>query len=102
VLAGAADVIITQGLSMLREAGFNFIAQKAGELTGSIVDKLGSFIVRGAGALDAKVRPYVDMIKPYIDKAVSFVSQVKSSWFKLRDKLRQAGEVLAKAQAAVQ
>jgi uncharacterized protein YoxC len=101
VLSGAADVIITQGLKALREAGFNFVAEQAAKLAGIVVDKIGGYLVKGAAWADTKLQPIVAKVKPLIDRAMEFVQGVKDKWFKLRDKLRQAGELLAQAQAAV-
>ena len=44
----------------------------------------------------------LDKIRPIIAKAMDFVQGVKGKWFALRDKLKQAGQMLSQAQAAVQ
>lgn len=98
-IAGAADVVITMGLKLLRSEGFKFIANKAGELAGKAVDWVGSFLVKGAGALDAKIQPVIQpiiaMVKPWVEKALGMVTQVKDKWKMLRTKLGQAKSTLA-------
>jgi hypothetical protein len=101
-LAGAADIVLTMGLKMLRDKGFEFIGEQAGNLAGKAVDWLGGYLIKGAGALDAKLKPFADRVRPIISKALEFVQGVKSKWFVLRDKLKQAGEMIKNAQAAVQ
>ena len=101
LLSGAADVIITQGLKMLREMGFNFVGEQAAKLAGMVVDKIGGYLIKGAAWADNKLQPIVAKVKPLIDKAMEFVKGVKDKWFMLRDKLKQAGQMLAQAQAAV-
>jgi hypothetical protein len=97
LLRGAADFVITNGLKLLRSLGFQFVASKAAELAGKAVDALTPYLVRGAGALDAKLRPIVDRFKPYLDEAMKLVGGVRDEWFKLRDKLKEAGQRLAQA-----
>jgi hypothetical protein len=101
VLSGVCDVIITQGLKLLREAGFSFVAEQAAKLAGMVVDKIGGYLIKGAAWADNKLQPIVAKVKPLIDKAMEFVKGVKDKWFMLRDKLKQAGQMLAQAQAAV-
>jgi hypothetical protein len=96
MLRGAADVIITQGLKLLRSMGFQFVAGKAAELAGKAVDALTPFLLKGAAALDEKLKPIVEKMKPYLQEALKLVGGVRDEWFKLRDKLREAGKDLGK------
>jgi hypothetical protein len=102
VLSGAADVVITLGLKMLRDLGFKFVADKVAELAGKAVDAVGGYLVRGAAALDSKLQPILAKIRPFLNQALEVANGVKTKWFTLRDKLKQAGELLAKARGAVQ
>jgi hypothetical protein len=107
VLGGAVDFLLTQGLKLLREMGFKWVGDKAAELVGKIFEtkiakKIEAWVLKGAAKLDGYLQPVMDKIKPYLKEALKAAGVVQEKWFILRDKLRKAGEILAKGRAAVQ
>jgi len=99
MLRGAADVVLTQGLSLLRSMGFEMVGLKAAQLAQKALTDLSPFLIKGASALDSALQPVVRKMKPYFDAALKQVQGVRAEWFKLRDKLRKAGESLGKKAA---
>lgn len=104
-IAGAADVVITTGLGVLRDKGFQFIGNEAAKLAGRAVNWIGTYVVRGAAAIDRKLQPVLQPIlatlKPLVQRALGLVGTVQTKWSALRNKLHRARAVLANAQAAV-
>jgi ElaB/YqjD/DUF883 family membrane-anchored ribosome-binding protein len=89
ILRGAADFIITEGLKLLRQKGFEFVADKAAELAGKVLDAIGNQLKGLAAKVDDKIAPILDKVKGFLAEAAKYIGPIKEAWAKAKDVLGQ-------------
>lgn len=105
VLRGAADLIITQGLALLRDKGFDFVANEAVTLGNRALDAIGKQLLGVAVRVDRTIAPVLDKVKGFISRVAAFIAPLRKAFTKVKAGLNAAtktvGTLRASAQASV-
>jgi hypothetical protein len=92
LISGAADFVLTEGIKLIRQKGFEFIANKAVELANKAIDAIGQQLKGAAAAVDEKIKPVLDMVKGFLKEIEPYLAPLKTAYNKLKAGLEMANK----------